>query len=60
MPAHRRQQPIAQAGAAEWLQRISGKMRWAIKLEGNMPVDDRKIDAEQPICRYVLELMRYD
>ena len=57
MPAHRRQQPIAQAGVTEWLERISGKMRWAIKLEGDTPVNDRKIDAEQPIRRGVLELV---
>jgi hypothetical protein len=44
---------------AEWLQRIPGKVRRAIELECNAPVHDRKIYAEQPIGRDVLELMRY-
>jgi hypothetical protein len=58
VPAHCRQQPITQAGVAERLQCIPGKVRRAIELDCHAPVHDRKIYAEQPICRDVLELMR--
>jgi hypothetical protein len=48
-PPHRRQ-PIAQAGVAEWLERVSGEVGQAV---------DRKVDAKQPVCCDVLELGRY-
>ena len=59
VPPHRRQQTIAQAGVAERLQCFSGKVRRAVELECNSPVHYRKIDAEQPVCCDVLQLMRY-
>jgi hypothetical protein len=59
VPPHRCQQPIAQAGVTERLQCIPGKVRRAIELDCHAPVHDRKIYAEQPICRDVLELMQY-
>ena len=59
VPSHRRQQPIAQAGVAERLERISGKVRRAIELDCNAPVHNREIYAVQPICRDVLQLMQY-
>jgi hypothetical protein len=44
---------------AEWLERVCGEVGRAVELECNAPVHDRKIYAEQPIGRDVLELVRY-
>jgi len=57
VPAHRAQQPIAQARAAKRLQCVCGKVRRAIELECNAPIRYRQIYAEQPISRDVLELV---
>ncbi len=46
-------------GVAEWFERVRGEVGRAVELECNAPVRDRKIDAEQPIRRGVLQLVRY-
>jgi hypothetical protein len=57
VPSRRRQQPIAQAGVAEWLTRVSGEVERAVELDGNAPVKERKIYGRKPIRRGVLLLV---
>jgi hypothetical protein len=59
LQTHCRQQPITQAGVAERLQCIPGKVRRPVELECDAPVHDRKIDAKQPVCCEALKLMWY-
>ena len=57
VPSRRGQQPVAQAGAAEWLTRVSGEVERAVELDGNAPVKERKIYGRKPIRRGVLSLV---
>jgi hypothetical protein len=57
VPSRRGQQPVAQAGVAEWLTRVSGEVERAVELDGNAPVKERKIYGRKPIRRGVLSLV---
>jgi hypothetical protein len=57
VPSRRGQQPVAQAGVAEWLTRVSGEVGRAVELDGNAPVKERKIYGRKPIRRGVLLLV---
>ena len=57
VPSRCGQQPVAQAGVAEWLTRVSGEVGRAVELDGNAPVKERKIYGRKPIRRGVLSLV---
>ena len=57
VPSRRRQQPIAQAGVTEWLQRVTGEVGRAVELDCNAPVKERKIYGRKSIRRGVLSLV---
>jgi hypothetical protein len=51
----KKKKSIAQAGVAKWLECACGKVRWAVELDCNSPIDDSQVYAEQAIGRGVLE-----